>query len=216
MSTTRVRGGSCAAPPAPASSSPATRPGRGGPTRSPPSTPRRPAGQPSRPGLRPRRDRPRRRTPAALGFVVIAVDGRGTPGRGTPGRDKPFHDASPRPPRRRRRPAGPRSGLRQLALIRPWMDLDRVGGFGHSGGGFAAAGAMLDHPEAWAPNSWQNSSPDPGGRAPTRPPGYGPPLLRRGSAASPAEGWRRSPPSAPHRTPAARPPTPSPQSTPAH
>ncbi|WP_407841983.1 DPP IV N-terminal domain-containing protein (plasmid) [Streptomyces sp. DSM 116496] len=75
---------------------------------------------------------------AALGFVVMAVDGRGTPGRG-----KAFHEG-------RLSDAGCLddhvAALRQLAATRPWMDLDRVGAFGHSGGGFAAARAMLDHP----------------------------------------------------------------------
>jgi dipeptidyl-peptidase 4 len=41
------------------------------------------------------------------------------------------------------------AALRQLARTRPWMDLDRVGAFGHSGGGFATARAMLDFPEVY-------------------------------------------------------------------
>ncbi|MGW5053520.1 prolyl oligopeptidase family serine peptidase [Actinokineospora sp. NPDC004072] len=81
---------------------------------------------------------------AALGFVVVAVDGRGTPGR-----DKAFHDAS----YGRLADAGALvdhvAALRQLAETRPWMDLDRVGAFGHSGGGFAAVRAMLDHPDVY-------------------------------------------------------------------
>nr|WP_269085612.1 DPP IV N-terminal domain-containing protein [Nonomuraea pusilla] len=59
---------------------------------------------------------------AALGFVVMAMDGRGTPGR-----DKAFHDAS----FGRLGDAGGLddhvAALRQLAAARPWMDLDRVG-----------------------------------------------------------------------------------------
>ncbi|MCT4352937.1 S9 family peptidase [Streptomyces sp. Je 1-79] len=81
---------------------------------------------------------------AALGFVVVALDGRGTPGR-----SKSFHDAS----YGRLADAGCLAdhvaALRQLAVTRPWMDLDRVGVFGHSGGGFAAARAMLDFPEVY-------------------------------------------------------------------
>lgn len=81
---------------------------------------------------------------AALGFVVVAVDGRGTPGR-----SKAFHDAS----YGRLADAGCLAdhvaALRQLAETRPWMDLDRVGAFGHSGGGFAAVRAMLDFPEVY-------------------------------------------------------------------
>ncbi|MFF8834171.1 DPP IV N-terminal domain-containing protein [Streptomyces sp. NPDC015130] len=79
---------------------------------------------------------------AALGFVVVALDGRGTPGR-----SKAFHDAS-------YGRLGDAGGLEdhvaalwQLAETRPWMDLDRLGVYGHSGGGFAAARAMLDFPE---------------------------------------------------------------------
>ncbi|HWO68231.1 MAG TPA: DPP IV N-terminal domain-containing protein, partial [Umezawaea sp.] len=81
---------------------------------------------------------------AALGFAVVALDGRGTPGR-----SKAFHDVS----------YGDLAGagcledhvaaLRQLAETRPWMDLGRVGAFGHSGGGFAAARAVLAFPEVY-------------------------------------------------------------------
>ncbi|MFI9308031.1 S9 family peptidase [Streptomyces triculaminicus] len=81
---------------------------------------------------------------AALGFVVIALDGRGTPGR-----SKSFHDAS----YGHLADAGCLddhvAALRQLAETRPWMDLDRVGVLGHSGGGFAAARAMLAFPEVY-------------------------------------------------------------------
>jgi dipeptidyl aminopeptidase/acylaminoacyl peptidase len=81
---------------------------------------------------------------AALGFVVVAMDGRGTPGR-----SKAFHDAS----YGHLADAGCLidhvAALRQLAETRPWMDLDRVGAFGHSGGGFAAVRAMLDFPDVY-------------------------------------------------------------------
>ena len=81
---------------------------------------------------------------AALGFVVVAVDGRGTPGR-----SKSFHDASYGHLADAGCLANHVAALRQLAQTRPWMDLDRVGAFGHSGGGFAAARAMLDFPEVY-------------------------------------------------------------------
>jgi dipeptidyl-peptidase-4 len=81
---------------------------------------------------------------AALGFVVLAIDGRGTPGR-----DKAFHDHS-------YRNLGSCGGLedhvvalRQLAETRPWMDLDRVGIFGLSAGGFAATRALLAYPDIY-------------------------------------------------------------------
>ncbi|MER6999442.1 DPP IV N-terminal domain-containing protein [Streptomyces sp. NPDC000410] len=81
---------------------------------------------------------------AALGFVVVALDGRGTPGR-----SKAFHDASYGHLADAGCLADHAAALRQLAGTRPWMDLDRVGVFGHSGGGFAAARAMLDFPEVY-------------------------------------------------------------------
>ncbi|MGW0754604.1 DPP IV N-terminal domain-containing protein [Streptomyces sp. NPDC002587] len=81
---------------------------------------------------------------AALGFVVVAMDGRGTPGR-----SKSFHDASYGHLGDAGCLADHVAALRQLALTRPWMDLDRVGAFGHSGGGFAAVRAMLDFPEVY-------------------------------------------------------------------
>ncbi|MGW6709020.1 DPP IV N-terminal domain-containing protein [Streptomyces sp. NPDC054956] len=81
---------------------------------------------------------------AALGFVVIALDGRGTPGR-----SKAFHDASYGHLADAGCLADHVAALRQLAETRPWMDLDRAGVFGHSGGGFAAARAMLDFPETY-------------------------------------------------------------------
>ncbi|WP_329124302.1 S9 family peptidase [Streptomyces sp. NBC_01353] len=81
---------------------------------------------------------------AALGFVVVALDGRGTPGR-----SKSFHDASYGHLADAGCLADHAAALRQLAETRPWMDLDRTGVFGHSGGGFAAARAMLDFPEVY-------------------------------------------------------------------
>lgn len=79
---------------------------------------------------------------AALGFAVVVVDGRGTPGRG-----KAFHDAS----YGRLGDAGSLAdhvaAIRQLAGTRPWLDLDRVGIFGMSGGGFATVRALCDFPD---------------------------------------------------------------------
>jgi dipeptidyl aminopeptidase/acylaminoacyl peptidase len=37
--------------------------------------------------------------------------------------------------------------IKQLAARYPEMDLDRVGIFGHSGGGFSSTGAILSYPE---------------------------------------------------------------------
>lgn len=81
---------------------------------------------------------------AALGFVVIAVDGRGSPGR-----SKAFHDASYGNLAGGCGLADHVAALRELAATRPWMDLDRVGVTGMSGGGFAAVRAMLDFPDVF-------------------------------------------------------------------
>jgi dipeptidyl-peptidase 4 len=79
---------------------------------------------------------------AALGFVVVAIDGRGTPGR-----SKAFHDLG------RIGDAGYLedhvAALRQLAERRPWMDLERVGIFGLSGGGYATVRAMCAFPDVY-------------------------------------------------------------------
>ncbi|MEU6088785.1 prolyl oligopeptidase family serine peptidase [Streptomyces sp. NPDC047085] len=81
---------------------------------------------------------------AALGFVVLAVDGKGSPGR-----SKTFLDAS-------YGNLGDACGLddhvaalRELAATRPWMDLDRVGVTGMSSGGYASVRALLRHPDVF-------------------------------------------------------------------
>ena len=78
---------------------------------------------------------------AELGFIVVELDAMGTPGR-----SKEFHDAyygnlgdNGLPDQI--------AGLKQLAEKFTWMDLDRVGVWGHSGGGFAAAAAILRYPD---------------------------------------------------------------------
>jgi dipeptidyl aminopeptidase/acylaminoacyl peptidase len=78
---------------------------------------------------------------ASLGFVVIQVDHLGTPYRSKAMHDSyygnmgdngiPDHVAA----------------VRQLAARYPFMDLDRVGIFGHSGGGFASTDAILRFPD---------------------------------------------------------------------
>lgn len=79
---------------------------------------------------------------AELGFVVITLDGPGTPFR-----SKQFHDAC----YGRLGEAGGLeehiNALKQLSQDRPYMDLDRVGMFGHSAGGFMTAQALLTYPE---------------------------------------------------------------------
>ncbi len=79
---------------------------------------------------------------AELGFIVVMVDGRGTPLRSKAFLDESYGKLGE---------AGSLDDhiatLRQLAQRRPWMDLDRVGIFGQSGGGYASTHAMLVHPE---------------------------------------------------------------------
>ena len=78
---------------------------------------------------------------AELGFVVVAIDGMGTPGR-----SKEFHDAYYGRMGDNTLPDQV-SGIRQLAERYPFIDIDRVGIWGHSGGGFATAGAMFRYPD---------------------------------------------------------------------
>ena len=79
---------------------------------------------------------------AALGFAVVAIDGRGTPGR-----DKAFHDASYGNLGNGGYLEDHVAAIRQLAQRHPWLDTERVGIFGNSGGGFATARAMFTHPD---------------------------------------------------------------------
>lgn len=81
---------------------------------------------------------------ADLGFVVLTVDGRGTPGR-----SNAFLDAGYGRSGEARVLADHVAVLTQLAAERPYIDLDRVGVYGHSAGGYAAVRAMLEHPEVY-------------------------------------------------------------------
>jgi len=80
---------------------------------------------------------------AELGFVVVTIDGLGTPHRSRSfleaacGRD--FGEAGGLEDHV--------TGIRQLADNRPYMDLNRVGIYGHSGGGYASTRAMLKFPD---------------------------------------------------------------------
>src|SRR5690606_14113359 len=78
---------------------------------------------------------------AELGFIVIAVDGLGTPWR-----SKAFHDAFDGDVGDNTLPDQV-AAVRQLAARHAWIDLDRVGIWGHSGGGYATADAMFSYPE---------------------------------------------------------------------
>ena len=82
-----------------------------------------------------------KRALAELGFIVVEVDAMGTPTR-----SKSFHDAYYGDMGDNGLP-DQITTIRQLAARHPYMDIDRVGIWGHSGGGFAAADAILRHPD---------------------------------------------------------------------
>jgi dipeptidyl aminopeptidase/acylaminoacyl peptidase len=76
-----------------------------------------------------------------LGFIVVCIDGMGTPER-----SKAFHefyygnlgdDTIP----------DQVAGIKELAAKYSWIDVDRVGIWGHSGGGNATASAMFHFPD---------------------------------------------------------------------
>jgi dipeptidyl-peptidase-4 len=74
---------------------------------------------------------------AELGFVVVEIDGMGTPWR-----SKKFHEAYYGDMGDNTLPDQV-AGMKQLAQRYPWIDIDRAGIYGHSGGGYAAADAMF-------------------------------------------------------------------------
>ena len=76
---------------------------------------------------------------AELGFVVVEIDGMGTPGR-----SKAFHDAYYGRMGDNTIPDQV-AGMRELGRRYRFIDLERVGIWGHSGGGFATAAAMFRH-----------------------------------------------------------------------
>lgn len=78
---------------------------------------------------------------AELGFIVVEVDAMGTPGR-----SKSFHEFY-------YGNMGDNGIPDQIAMIKQlgerhnWMDISRVGIYGHSGGGFASTRALLAYPD---------------------------------------------------------------------
>jgi dipeptidyl-peptidase 4 len=78
---------------------------------------------------------------AELGFVVVTIDGMGTPGR-----SKAFQDAYYGAMGRDNTIPDQISGMRDLARRYRYIDLDRAGIWGHSGGGFATTTAMFRFP----------------------------------------------------------------------
>jgi dipeptidyl aminopeptidase/acylaminoacyl peptidase len=78
---------------------------------------------------------------AELGFIVVEIDGMGTPGR-----SKSFHDTYYGDMGDNTLPDQV-AGMKELARQYSFIDIDKVGIWGHSGGGFATAGAMFRHPD---------------------------------------------------------------------
>ncbi len=78
---------------------------------------------------------------AELGFIVVLVDAMGTPLRSRSFVTAYYADMGDNglPDQI--------SAMKELAGRHPWIDLNRVGIYGHSGGGFATAGALLRHPD---------------------------------------------------------------------
>lgn len=81
---------------------------------------------------------------ADLGFVVMMIDGRGTPGR-----SREFVDLSYGYMERAGTLEDHVAALQHLARQRPYIDLSRVGIVGASGGGFATMQAMVQYPEVF-------------------------------------------------------------------
>ncbi|MGH8147348.1 MAG: prolyl oligopeptidase family serine peptidase [Rhodanobacteraceae bacterium] len=78
---------------------------------------------------------------AELGFIVVMVDGMGTPYRSASFQREWYGDMGDDTI------PDQVTTIKQLAARHPWMDLDRVGMWGHSGGGNATVSAMLHYPD---------------------------------------------------------------------
>ena len=79
---------------------------------------------------------------AQLGFIVVSMGHRG----GSPMRSKYYHTFGYQNLRDYALADDKRS-LEQLAERHSWIDLDNVGIFGHSGGGFMSTAALLTYPD---------------------------------------------------------------------
>jgi dipeptidyl-peptidase 4 len=78
---------------------------------------------------------------AELGFIVVCIDGMGTPYRSKAFHEFYFGDLGDNTI------PDQVSGMKDLAAKYPWIDLDKVGMYGHSGGGNATAAAMFHFPD---------------------------------------------------------------------
>ena len=78
---------------------------------------------------------------AELGFIVVCIDGMGTPWR-----SKSFHEAYYGDMGDNTLPDQV-AGMKDLAVQFPFIDLEKSGIYGHSGGGNATAAAMFHYPD---------------------------------------------------------------------
>jgi dipeptidyl aminopeptidase/acylaminoacyl peptidase len=76
-----------------------------------------------------------------LGYVVVFADSRGTPERSQAFQDAVYKEW------RRHVTADHAAVLRNLAKDRPWIDLTRVGVWGHSWGGYYTFANLIDNPD---------------------------------------------------------------------
>ncbi len=81
---------------------------------------------------------------AELGFIVIEIDALGTPGR-----SKSFHEFYYKNMGDSGIPDQV-AAIKQLAKDNSWIDINRVGIWGHSGGGFASTRALLTFPNFYS------------------------------------------------------------------
>jgi len=80
---------------------------------------------------------------AQLGYIVVNVDARGTPGRGKTFQDVVYQNFG------KNEIPDHVATLKQLAAERPYMDMDRVGVYGGSWGGYFTTRAMLLAPDIY-------------------------------------------------------------------
>lgn len=83
-------------------------------------------------------------SPGIMPWAGIILDGRGTPGRG-----KAFHLFSWK---KIHECAGLRDHVGSLGQLKekyPFLDLERVGIWGNSGGGYATVSAMFHYPDVY-------------------------------------------------------------------
>jgi dipeptidyl aminopeptidase/acylaminoacyl peptidase len=78
---------------------------------------------------------------AELGFVVVSIDGTGTPNR-----SKAYTDAYYGAMGRHNTIPDQIAGMKELAAKYPWIDINKAAMWGHSGGGFITADALLRAP----------------------------------------------------------------------